>query len=103
LGTYAELRERLGGQDPIEWAKAYIAQLNEKEKEDHAKVMVQLSLIGLDFTKGSRSVVTTHSRRVYTTYDRPVFTIFHLGEKYYEKISSKERMGEEQTKWSGYI
>ena len=43
LGTYAELRERLGGQDPIEWAKAYIAQLNEKEKEDHAKVMVQFS------------------------------------------------------------
>jgi transposase len=43
LGTYAELSERLGGQDPIEWAKAYIAQLNEKEKEDHAKVMVQFS------------------------------------------------------------
>ena len=62
-----------------------------------------LSLIGLDFTKGSRTMITTHSRRVYTTYDRPVFTIFHLGEKYYEKISSKERMGEEQTKWSGYI
>ena len=62
-----------------------------------------LSLTGLDFTKGSRTVITTHSRRVYTTNDRPVFTIFHLGEKYCEKISSKERMGEEQTKWSGYI
>ena len=46
-----------------------------------------LSLIGLDFTKGSRTMITT----------------FHLGEKYCEKISSKERMGEEQTKWSGYI
>lgn len=43
LGTYAELSERLAGQDPIEWAKEYIAQLNEKEKEDHAKVMVQFS------------------------------------------------------------
>jgi len=43
LGTYAELSERLAGQDPIEWAKAYIAQLNEKEKDDHAKVMVQFS------------------------------------------------------------
>lgn len=45
LGTYAELSERLAGQDPIEWAKEYIAQLNEKEKEDHAKVMVQFSPI----------------------------------------------------------
>ncbi len=43
LGTYAELSERLAGQDPIEWAKEYIAQLNEKEKEEHAKVIVQFS------------------------------------------------------------
>ena len=43
LGTYAELSEQLGGRDPIEWAKEYIAQLNEKEKDDHAKVMVQFS------------------------------------------------------------
>jgi len=43
LGTYAELSERLAGQDPIEWAKEYIAQLNEKEKDEHAKVIVQFS------------------------------------------------------------
>lgn len=45
LGTYAELSERLAGQDPIEWAKEYIAQLNEKEKDEHAKVIVQFSPI----------------------------------------------------------
>ena len=29
LGTYAQLLEKLNGQDPIAWAKAYIAELNE--------------------------------------------------------------------------
>ncbi len=43
LGTEAELRERLGGQDPYEWAKAYIEELNQLEKEDNCKVMVQYS------------------------------------------------------------
>lgn len=33
LGTDKELRERLGGEDPVAWAKAYIAELNRKEKE----------------------------------------------------------------------
>ena len=32
LGTYDELLKKLNGQDPIAWAKAYIADLNEKEK-----------------------------------------------------------------------
>lgn len=43
LGTEAELRERLDGQDPYEWAKAYFEELNEQEKEDSGKVMVQFS------------------------------------------------------------
>lgn len=43
LGTESELRERLGGQDPYEWAKAYIEELNQQEKEDSSKVMVQFS------------------------------------------------------------
>jgi len=43
LGTYAALSEKLGGQDPIAWANEYITKLNEKEKEDHAKVMIQFS------------------------------------------------------------
>nr|WP_236915894.1 hypothetical protein [Clostridium sp. Cult2] len=32
LGTIKELEEKLNGQDPIEWAKKYIKELNEKEK-----------------------------------------------------------------------
>ncbi|MEG1602775.1 MAG: hypothetical protein RR340_04080, partial [Cloacibacillus sp.] len=31
LGTVAELTEKLNGADPVEWAKHYIEQLNEKE------------------------------------------------------------------------
>ncbi|MEC1722383.1 hypothetical protein [Schinkia azotoformans] len=43
LGTYDELLKKLDGQDPIEWAKQYIAELNKKEKEDNRKIMVQYS------------------------------------------------------------
>ena len=31
LGTEVELREKLNGEDPYEWAKNYIKELNEKE------------------------------------------------------------------------
>ncbi|MHC6180789.1 IS1634 family transposase [Clostridium sp. JNZ X4-2] len=40
LGTETELREKLNGADPYEWAKEYIRQLNEKEKEQTRKVLV---------------------------------------------------------------
>lgn len=40
LGTEAELREKLNGQDPYEWAKQYIAELNRQEKENERKIMV---------------------------------------------------------------
>lgn len=43
LGTEDELREKLNGQDPYEWAKAYIEELNKKEKEETSKIMVQYS------------------------------------------------------------
>ncbi|HZK61924.1 MAG TPA: IS1634 family transposase [Anaerovoracaceae bacterium] len=43
LGTEAELKEKLNGQDPYKWAKAYIAELNEKTKEDSTEVMIQYS------------------------------------------------------------
>ena len=33
LGTYDELKEKLNGEDPIEWAKAYVAELTRKEKD----------------------------------------------------------------------
>ena len=41
LGTEAELREKLNGQDPYEWAKNYIDELNQKEKELRREVIVK--------------------------------------------------------------
>jgi len=40
LGTETELRERLNGADPYEWAKEYIRKLNEEEKEQTRKILV---------------------------------------------------------------
>jgi Transposase len=42
LGTEAELREKLNGADPYEWAKEYIKKLNEEEKEQSRKILVPL-------------------------------------------------------------
>ncbi len=41
LGTEESLREKLGGQDPFEWAKAYVEELNRKEKEDNRTVVIE--------------------------------------------------------------
>lgn len=43
LGTEAELREKLNGRDPYEWAKEYIAELNHKEKEEKREVLIKRS------------------------------------------------------------
>ena len=43
LGTYDELKEKLNGQDPIEWAKKYIEELNRKEKEEKQEALVKYS------------------------------------------------------------
>ena len=43
LGTYDELKGKLNGEDPIEWAKAYVAELTRKEKEEKREVMVRYS------------------------------------------------------------
>ena len=43
LGTYADLEKKLNGEDPIEWAKAYVAELTRKEKEEKREVMVRYS------------------------------------------------------------
>lgn len=40
LGTETELREKLNGADPYEWAKEYIKELNEKEKEQTRTILV---------------------------------------------------------------
>lgn len=41
LGTIAELEKKLDGQDPIEWARNYIDELNKKEKEENREVIVK--------------------------------------------------------------
>lgn len=43
LGTYDELKKKLGGQDPYQWAEEYIAELNKQEKENKRKIMVPYS------------------------------------------------------------
>ena len=43
LGTYANLKKQLNGQDPIEWANKYIEELNQKEKEEKREVLVKYS------------------------------------------------------------
>ena len=43
LGTVEELREKLNGQDPIEWARKYIADMTKKEKENKCPVLVKYS------------------------------------------------------------
>ena len=43
LGTYDELEKKLNGEDPIEWAKAYVAELTRKEKEEKREVLVRYS------------------------------------------------------------
>jgi len=43
LGTYTDLLEKLNGEDPIAWAKAYISELNKKEKAGQREISVTLS------------------------------------------------------------
>lgn len=43
LGTYDSLLQNLNGQDPIEWANEYIAELNRKEKEQTREILIKYS------------------------------------------------------------
>lgn len=43
LGTVDELSRKLNGEDPIEWAKKYIAELNRKEKEEQKEISATYS------------------------------------------------------------
>ena len=43
LGTEKQLREKLNGEDPYEWAKNYIKELNEKEKLQKRTVLLPFS------------------------------------------------------------
>lgn len=39
LGTAKELERKLNGQDPIEWVRNYIKELNKKEKEGKQELL----------------------------------------------------------------
>lgn len=41
FGTAEELREKLGGEDPIEWARARVAEMTAAEKEENQNVVVE--------------------------------------------------------------
>ncbi len=43
LGTYDDLIKKLDGEDPIQWAKEYIKELNEKERQKKQKVILKYS------------------------------------------------------------
>jgi transposase len=43
LGSVKELEAKLNGQDPIEWAQAYVKELNEKKSQDQETVIQKLS------------------------------------------------------------
>ena len=53
LGTYAELLKTLDGEDPIDWAKKYVDELNQKEKEEKREVLIKYSPSKL-INKGER-------------------------------------------------
>lgn len=51
LGTEKQLREKLGGKDPYEWARQYIDRLNQEEKEQNREIILkykQSKLIALN-------------------------------------------------------
>lgn len=56
LGTYDELKKKLNGEDPIEWAKKYIEELNKKEKEENREVLVKYS---------PRKIINKNEQRSY--------------------------------------
>lgn len=43
LGSVKELAAKLNGQDPIEWANAYVKELNEKKSQNQETVIQKLS------------------------------------------------------------
>jgi len=53
LGTVAELKEKLGGRDPIEWAKEYVKEQTRLDKEGRREIIVKYSPVEL-INKGER-------------------------------------------------
>ena len=54
LGTDKEIRERLGVDDPVAWARSYIAELNRKEKEGVEPVVIAKYSPSRQLEKGAR-------------------------------------------------
>ena len=53
FGTVEELREKLNGKDPIEWAKAKVAEMTATEKEENKRVIIDCNPMAL-ITKGEQ-------------------------------------------------
>lgn len=53
LGTYDEIKNRLNGGDPIEWAKSYIAELNSQKTETPPDVLIKYSPVKV-LSKGNK-------------------------------------------------
>ena len=45
LGNLQQIKEKINGQDPIEWAKKYVAELNKQEQEGTRKIIIEKSQI----------------------------------------------------------
>ena len=83
FGTIEEPREQLNGEDPIEWAKAKVAQMTRDEKEEKKFVVVNLSptlLLNKD-TQNSYNGGFLFLQKIY--YDLGLYTICKsISEKY---------------------
>lgn len=82
LGNQDEVKRKAGDQDPVEWAKAYVAELNRLEKEDkEPDVMAKFS--------PSKHIKTGVQRLFYGGYLFPQKIYYELGlNKICSRISS---------------
>jgi transposase len=84
LGTYEQLKLKLSdtGEDPVEWAKKYVEELNIKEKEDKRKITVEYS---------PSQFIKTDEQRCYNGGYLFLQKVYHeLGlDKICDKISKK--------------
>ena len=63
FGTVEELREKLGGEDPIEWARARVAEMTDAEKEENQNVVVEYNPKSLG-RRPRKGLSTTKSEKI---------------------------------------
>jgi len=82
LGRFSEIKERLNGNDPIEWAKKYIDELNKKEQAESKDIVVNYS---------SSKIINKDEQRCFNGGYLFLQKIYHeLGiDKIASKISNK--------------